>query len=312
MPADTVEIVEGDEEGVDRRNGWGPVEIRRSNDGRVEGVLFRRCLRVFDENRRFAPVYDDRETAFVECDSVLLSVGQAPRLDFLADGGGDIEFFRPGWPKVDARTLRTTASGVFVAGDLAHGTRRLIDAVASGKAAARSIYRLITGHPLDESATHAHLELPGYRREAGYEAIRRLAVPTLDAGARLTSQSAVVELGYGTADARREASRCLDCGVTPVFDGARCVLCGGCADVCPTQCLKLVSVASLRPAADLDAAVAAAFGSGVDLRAQTAILKDEDRCIRCALCVMRCPADAIVMERSLSRSIWVSEERRAA
>lgn len=311
MPADTIEIVEGDEEGVERMNGWGPIEIRRGHNGGVEGVLFRRCLRVFDENRRFAPVYDDSQTVFVEGDSVLLSVGQAPRLDFLADGGLDIEFARPGWPKVDPRTLRTTGSGVFVAGDLAHGTRLLIDAVASGKAAARSIYRMITGHALDESATHAHLALPGYRREPGYEAIRRREVPTLDADARLSSQSAVVELGFSDEGARREASRCLDCGVTPVFDGARCVLCGGCADVCPTQCLKLVNLASLQGDGDLDAAIAAAFGEA-DRSAHSAILKDEDRCIRCALCVMRCPTDAIVMERSISRSLWVREERRAA
>jgi formate dehydrogenase (NADP+) beta subunit len=74
----------------------------------------------------------------IEGDTVLLAVGQAPNLGFLGDGGSDIDGMRPGWPKVDRETQATTAPGVFVAGDLAHGTRLLIDAVASGKNAARS------------------------------------------------------------------------------------------------------------------------------------------------------------------------------
>jgi formate dehydrogenase (NADP+) beta subunit len=101
MPADTVEIVEGDEEGVERLNGWGPVEILRGGDGRVRGIRFRRCLRVYDGERRFAPLYDDADQLTLECDSVMLAVGQAPRLEFLDDGGTDVEQFRPGWPKSD-------------------------------------------------------------------------------------------------------------------------------------------------------------------------------------------------------------------
>jgi len=294
MPADTVEIREGDEEGIERLNGWGPVEIARGGDGLPTGVLFRRCVRVYDENRRFAPVFDDADRRHVACDTVLIAAGQTPNLGFLEDGGGDVEQGRPGWPKVDAKTLATTAPGVFVAGDLAHGTRLLIEAVASGKAAARSVYRYLTGIALDAEATTAHVELPAYRREAGYERVRRVAVPIRPAGERLAAGAeAEVEVGYDAAQARLEASRCLDCGVTPVFDGSRCVLCGGCADVCPTQCLKLVSLA------DVDGGEALA-----DPHAYSAILKDEDRCIRCALCVMRCPADAIAMERVQFATLW--------
>ena len=102
----------------------------------------------------------------------------------------------------------------------------------------------------------------------------------------------------------REASRCLDCGVTPVFDGTRCVLCGGCADVCPTQVLKLVSLDVLERTGDVDAAIIGALGEGADLSENSAILKDEDRCIRCALCVMRCPVDAIGMERVCFTASW--------
>lgn len=304
MPADTLEIREGDEEGIVRRNGWGPLEIQRDAAGRVVGVLFRRCLRVYDADRRFAPVFDDDDRETIACDTVLIAAGQAPDLSFLADGGTDVEEFRPGWPRVDAATLQTTAAGVFVAGDLAHGTRLLIDAVASGKKAARSVYQYVTKRRLEADAVTAHLELPGYRREMGYERLRRVDPPAREVSSRLASAVAQVEMGYDESAARTEASRCLDCGVTPVFDGSRCVLCGGCADVCPTCCLKLVPLAALAGDAGFDAVVDDALGAAADRTASSAILKDEDRCIRCALCVMRCPADAIVMERVQFTTEW--------
>lgn len=300
MPADTVEIVEGDEEGIERLNGWGPLAIERGDDGRVTGVRFRRCLRVYDAERKFSPRYDDAEQLTVDCDSVMLAVGQAPQLGFLADGGSDVEQFRPGWPKADPKTLATTAPGVFVAGDLAHGTRLLIDAVASGKAAARSVYQYLTGRPLESHAVTAHLVEDRYRRERGYESIRRVAVPLAHPEDRLRHPEALVEIGYGADEAMREASRCLDCGVTPVFDGTRCVLCGGCADVCPTLCLKLVPLTGLHDFAGL-------LTPGEDPEQYSTILKDEDRCIRCAACAMRCPVDAISMERVSYHTTWSNQ-----
>ncbi len=304
MPADTVEIMEGDEEGIERHNGWGPLEILRDYEGKVSGVRFRKCVRVYDEQRRFAPVYDNQITDVIPCDTVLLSVGQAPALKFLEDGGADIEMMRPGWPKVDPSLLTTTGKGVFVAGDLAHGTRLLIDAVASGKAAARSIYQFVTGRTLASDSVSAHNILEHYRRERGYESLRRTAVPVIHPAERLNHPEVVVESGYTRAEAMREASRCLDCGVTPVFDGVRCVLCGGCADVCPTECLKLVSLDSLMLNDDLTAAIEHSLGINADLNENSAILKDEDRCIRCALCAQRCPVDAITMERVSFSTTW--------
>ncbi|MDP1568629.1 MAG: FAD-dependent oxidoreductase [Vicinamibacterales bacterium] len=304
MPADTVEITEGDEEGVERLNGWGPVAVVRDAQGRVKGLAVRRCLQVYDEARRFAPVFDDGDRQMLGCDTVLLAVGQSPVTDFLATGGSDVEMARPGWPKVDPATLATTAPGVFVAGDLAHGTRLLIDAVASGKAAARAVYAHITGHTLHAASVTSHLPLPGYRRERGYESIRRQSVPLREPDARLEAPEATVELGFDAGQAMREASRCLDCGVTPVFDGTRCILCGGCVDVCPTECLKLVPLSEVAATTEIDHLIADALGAGVDLHAHSAIVKDEDRCIRCALCVMRCPTDAIQMERVAVATCW--------
>lgn len=296
MPADTIEILEGDEEGIERWNGWGPVEIQRDAQGCVTGAMFKKCLRVYDESHRFAPLFDEARHETIPCDTVLLAVGQSPALEFLAAGGADVQMARPGWPKNDPATLATTADGVFVAGDLAHGTSLLIDAVASGKRVARSVYRFLTGRELQAAVFTSHLALPGYARERGYESIRRQAVPVREPSERLEHPETLVETGFGRDQALREASRCLDCGVTPVFDGARCVLCGGCVDVCPTRCLKLMPLNEI--AVDID------FGPDVDLASDSAILKDEDRCIRCALCVARCPADAIVMERVQVQTQW--------
>lgn len=304
MPADTLEIIEGDEEGIQRRNGWGPLEIVRDSAGAVVGVEFQRCLRAYDDNRRFAPQFDAAQRFTLPCDTVLLSVGQAANLDLLRDGGADVEQLRPGVLKVDAARLTTTASGVFVAGDLAHGTRLLIDAVASGKQAARSIYEYVTGRTLALDSLTAHIPLERYRREPGYEAIRRVAVPTIEPEKRLEHPHRVVEVGYDKQEAQREAARCLDCGVTPVFDGVRCVLCGGCVDVCPTQCLKIVALDDMRWTDELGQAIDAALGREADPVENSAILKVEDRCIRCALCAMRCPADAITMERTTCTSSW--------
>jgi NADPH-dependent glutamate synthase beta subunit-like oxidoreductase len=304
MPADTLEIREGDEEGIGRLNGWGPVEISRESGGAVTGVVFRRCTRVYDEQRRFAPVFDDSQRQSVECDTVLLAAGQTTDLTFLEDGGEDVEELRPGWPKIDPETLETTAPGVFVAGDLAHGTKLLIDAVASGKRSARSVYRHVTGREIRPEMVEAHIPIERHRRESGYEALRRFDVPMLSPEERLARPSALVEVGYSKEQARREASRCLDCGVTPVFDGERCVLCGGCVDVCPTLCLKIVPLADLEPTPDLDAAVEGTLGLEADRDRNCAILKDEDRCIRCAACEMRCPVDAISMERIQFTANW--------
>jgi ferredoxin len=234
----------------------------------------------------------------------LIAAGQAPDLSFLEEGGGDIEQFRPGWPKVDPITLMTTAQGIFVAGDLAHGTRLLIDAVASGKKAARAVYQYVTGRALHPETLMSFVRIDRYQRERGYERIRRVELSTLSPAERLQEPAAPVEKCLGADEAMREASRCLDCGVTPVFDGARCILCGGCVDVCPTLCLKIVPLSALKPTADLAELVKSQLGDDADLENNSAILKDEDRCIRCSLCVERCPADAIAMERVSFQTEW--------
>jgi NADPH-dependent glutamate synthase beta subunit-like oxidoreductase len=295
MPADDVEIIEGDEEGIIRRNSLGPTEILVEG-GAVTGVAFRKCTRVYDEDGRFSPEFDDSVREIIPCDNVLLSVGQAVDLRFIDAERDGLQLDERGFLICDSVTGRTNAADVFVAGDLAYGPKLLVHAVASGKQVARALYEQLTGRAISFRDLELHLAISGYERPAGYEAQKRVPVPTHPVAMRIKSQSSPVERGYGETEARAEALRCLDCGVNTIFDGEKCILCGGCVDVCPELCLRIVSVDRVQVQDGLDKVVAGRL-EGMKPANASAILKDETICIRCGLCAERCPVEAVTMER---------------
>jgi len=295
MPADDVEILEGHEEGVVLNPSLGPVEVLRNADNKVTGVKFKRCLRAFDDQGKFAPQFDENDTTVIEADTVLWAIGQRPDLSFLG-GAEDLPLNERGLLDCDPESLQTSAGDVFLAGDLAHGPRLLIDAVASGKKCARSVHAHLTGRVLQTEQQLVHLNIEGYEREADYEKIARQHIPTVNAEERRSDQRLSVERGYDVYQATTEASRCFDCSVNTVFDSQKCILCGGCADVCPELCLRLVSCDRLTGSGDLAPLLEQRYGH-IDLSEMSAIVKDEEKCIRCALCAQRCPVDAITMER---------------
>jgi len=295
MPADDVEILEGHEEGVILHASLGPVEVVRDGGGRVIGVTFKRCVRVFDDDGRFAPVFDESARTTIEADTVLWAIGQRADLSF-AEDAGDLPINERGLIDCHAETLQTAASDVFLAGDVAYGPRLLIDAVASGKKCARSVHAYLTGQPLTPRQEYIQIDLPDYAREQDFEKLLRTKPDTVAPKDRRESQHVEVECGYSLSQAVTEACRCLDCGVNTIFDSERCILCGGCADVCPELCLKLVSCDRLAGDEGLAEAMRERYGD-VDLSEVSAIVKDEEKCIRCALCAQRCPVDAISMER---------------
>ncbi|MFN4261046.1 MAG: FAD-dependent oxidoreductase [Gemmataceae bacterium] len=304
MPADDIEVAEGDEEGIIRHNSLGPVRIIRDTTGKVTAVEFQKVLRVFDENKRFNPVFDETIRTTIEADTVILSVGQATDLAFIDPDANGIQLKAPGIIQLEPTTLATTAPGVFVAGDLAHGTKLMIHAIASGKQAARSVYQYLTGRSIVPELTELHRVMDGYRRELDYEKIRRVPIPVLNVEERLAKPLAQVERGYDESLAQCEASRCLDCGVNTIFDANKCILCGGCVDVCPTNCLKLVGANELAGEPELAQLLDMSFGPGADLAEHSAIIKDETVCIRCANCALRCPTGAITMERFAFSENW--------
>jgi len=304
MPADTVEILEGQEEGVTRHNSWGPREVlvdERNGQKFVRGMKFARCTQVYDENKRFAPKFDESVTTEIGGDTVLLSVGQSADLSFIDAQHDGIEMRSPQQIVNDPATCATSAPGVFIAGDIAYGPRLMIHAIASGKQAARSVYRYLCGEEITPEEVQFHFPIERYRREKHYERRSRLHIPTRSAEERLKSPSALVEIGYNEEQALAEAGRCLDCGINTIFDGERCILCGGCVDVCPTVCLKLVSFDRLTLSPELETATREL---GLDPADLSAIIKDEERCIRCGLCVERCPTTAITMEKFSFAKEW--------
>ena len=286
------EFEETKKEGIVFQPRRGP--LRFLGDGRLKAVELRRVASVFDASGRFAPAYDDTDVVTLEADACILAIGQKPDLSFLKLEDG-IALTPAGTLKVDAATLATSASGVFAGGDVAFGPRNLIEAVANGKRAARSIHEHLSG---DRARVESLLEIEKiptsrYRMIAGFETLDREAAPTLEVGRR--TGIAEVETGYAEEAARQQAARCLVCHVQTIYDPEKCVLCGRCVDVCPEYCLHLVPFESLGlPAEEARALAARAEGDGLPL---SAMVKDEDRCIRCGLCAVRCPTDAMTMER---------------
>lgn len=272
MPADDTEIIEGDEEGVVRHHRWGPKEILRDSAGRVRGMIFKRVLRVFDDAGRFSPTFDENETQTIEADTILWAIGQRADLSFVPQNG-EIRLDARGLVECNLSDLSTSAPDVFLAGDIAHGPRLLIDAVASGKNAARSVYRYLTGKTIESKQVMLHLPIPGYKR---------VPITTLSPQERLRSQETIVESAYTAELACREAGRCLDCGVNTIFDSSKCILCGGCADVCPEQCLRLVSVSSLAGDETFKQLLETRF-EPEEVADLSAIIKDESACYTISL-----------------------------
>jgi formate dehydrogenase beta subunit len=286
------EFEEARKEGVRFLTRRGPK--RFLGDGRLRAVELRRVLAVFDEDGRFAPRYDDADIVTLEADGCILAIGQKADLSFLTPEDG-VELTPAGTIRVDPQTLATSAPGIFAGGDVAFGPRNLIEAVANGKRAARSIHQYLSPLEARVEVTLDIEKLPAthYRMIAGFEKLDREAPPTLDVGRR--TGIAEVETGYDAATARRQAARCLVCHVQTIYDPEKCVLCNRCVDVCPEFCLAIVPFEDL----DLDegtrqALVARAEAGGLPL---AAMVKDDERCIRCGLCAIRCPTDAMTMER---------------
>ncbi len=291
MPADEVEIIEGSEEGIRLHTSLGPKEMIVKN-GNVTGVTFVRCTRVFDAQQKFSPLFDETDQTTIECDTVLLAVGQGFDLSFIDAGKDGIELLPNGAPKNNPDTLETSAENVYVAGDLAYGTKLLIHAVASGKQAARSIFRKFVGAEISPQAVELHIPLPSYSREFDYEMRQQLQLSVQPVEKRIANLNTQVELGMSEKQARYEASRCLNCGINTIFDGEKCILCGGCVDICPTVCLKIVDLNQIN--LNLEPEYELPWDTQEDL---SVIIKDDDTCIRCGLCAMRCPVLAVSMEK---------------
>ncbi len=293
IPAAGEEIEEAEKEGIKLHTRYGPKRIL-GKDGKVAGIELIRCNRVFDETGRFNPTFIEGSEETVECDTVVLAIGQAADLSWIRLED-NLKLTPRGTLQTDPGTLATSRPDIFAGGDVAFGPRIIITAVAEGQRGARSIAKFLTGR-VPESPQKTRVTIyQHHTMTSDYEKLARRLPPTLPIDRRVGI--AEVEQNYPEHAAITQAARCLKCHVSPIFDGDKCILCGGCADVCPEYCFRLVDVADLRGDENLQAAVAARYGHMPARGEQGAIIKDETRCIRCGLCAMRCPTGAITMER---------------
>jgi NADPH-dependent glutamate synthase beta subunit-like oxidoreductase len=263
-------------------------------DGKVNRVEMIGVKRTYDPDGRFNPILDESFTETMEADSVILAIGQKADLTFLKPED-QIELTPQGTIKINTETLATSAPWVFAGGDVAFGPRNLIEAVANGKRAALSVDDYIRAIRQQASIRLSIDKIPTreYKMFEGYEKCDRQSPPTISLDRRTGISE--VETGYAEEEARQQAERCLYCHIQTIYDPTKCVLCNRCVDICPEYCLKLVPLeeAGIDPATTEKILESSGFLPGQTL---SAMLKDDDKCIRCGLCAIRCPTDAMTME----------------
>ena len=232
MPASKEEIAEALEEGIELNCGWGPKEVLEEN-GKVTGVVFKKCTRVLDEQGRFSPEYDEEQTVTIPCKHVIFSVGQAIEWGNMLDNL-DLKRRPNGGALADKLTYQTSEPDIFVGGDVYTGPKIAIDAIAAGREGAISLHRYV-----HENCT---LTIGRNRRDFVELDKNNISVDSYDTSKRQIpakadekAQAATFrDLSHSLTEeqVKAETSRCLSCGAS-VVDPNKCIGCG----VCTTKCV---------------------------------------------------------------------------
>jgi NADPH-dependent glutamate synthase beta subunit-like oxidoreductase len=261
-----------------------------SDDGvHVSGIRFiRNKLGDPDASGRRRPVPIAGTEFEIEVDTVIPAFGQYSDASWLQAEELGLEVNRYGIPLVDYDTWMTSRPGLFAGGDYTQGARNLISAIGDGRDAAGAINRYLGG--VDKPAEAAEeIELPDYRRGMvdNYESIPHQMMPSLPLKERY-SNTRETETGYTPEQAVVQARRCLQCQLNIMIDPSICILCSGCVDICPYDCISMEGLSRVVKN-DTMHQVTENWLGGADM------IIDEEKCIRCGLCIVRCPTDAISM-----------------
>lgn len=238
MPASKEEIAEAEDENVSLQCGWGPKEILTEN-GKVSGVVFKKCVSLFDESGRFSPSYDEAVTVTVPCEHVFLSIGQSIQWgDLLA--GSKVQLGRGNGAVADAVTYQTAQPDIFVGGDVYTGPKFAIDAIAAGKEGAVSIHRYVQ--------PHSSLVIGRNRRQFVELNKENIQLETYDNSSRqIPGMDESIDYRHSFRDAHKtfteaqvktETARCLGCGAS-VVDENKCIGCGVCTTKCEFDAIHL-------------------------------------------------------------------------
>ena len=312
--ADEFEIEDGLEEGITIINRAGPLAVERDENGKVTGLRVQKISRLFDHTGKFCPQFIPDSEYVVPCNTLALAIGQAfdtslfngweKREQLLLERGGI---------KVERGTGRTSLPKIYAGGDVAYGPALFITGIRQGQESARAIDADLLGtRPYQEIATEWTEVNP--MRDKTY--LRTTwALPTMQPAEVRKHNLNMVENDYTEEAAHQQANRCLQCHINPVFDGTLCIKCNGCVDVCPTNCLKQIPISKLnldvgegniRRAVDNFYGVDSYTMSSEALAEMgTAMLKDEDLCIRCGLCAEKCPTQAVTMDAMNYTMRWI-------
>ena len=237
MPALPEEIETAESEGINIIGGWGPKEIL-TEDGKVTGIVFKKCTSVRDADGRFNPQYDENETMTIECSNVIMSVGQAIEWGSLLEGT-KVEFWHGNYPVADKVTYQTAEPDIFVGGDVYTGPKFAIDAIAAGKQGAISIHRYVQPHSSltigRDPNYYVELDKDDYSVEK-YDNTGRQRPAKKSGVDKLSFRS---DAGVFTEEqVKKETARCLGCGAT-IVDENQCVGCGICTTKCEFDAIHL-------------------------------------------------------------------------
>ena len=239
MPASDEEVAEAREDGVDIRCGWGPKEVLTDEAGTVRGIVLKRCARVFDDDGRFAPEYDEGNLATIECDQVVFAIGQSIEWGNLLEGSA-VELGRGQGAIADPQTYQTAEPDIFVGGDVYTGPKFAIDAIAAGHEAAVSIHRFVQHGTLTIGRNQRkYVELNKDDADlSSYDTAQREVPAAKDAAAAKAAPFREYVETLTEEQVRAETARCLGCGAS-VVDPNKCIGCGLCTTKCAFDAIHL-------------------------------------------------------------------------
>jgi formate dehydrogenase beta subunit len=318
MKASSWEKEDATHEGIPILNFLVPKSFKLEN-GKLTGMVFEKVKASYDAKGRRDLVPTGEPDQHVECDDVLVAIGQENSFPWIERDIG-IEFDRWGMPVVDKVTFCSSHPQVFFGGDAAFGPKNIIWAVAHGHDAAVSIDKMLNGEDMLErpdpltNLISQKMGIHEWSYDNQISPEQRYKVPWQDKKVTLRDIKVEVELGFDQKTGYFEAQRCLNCDVQTVFTPKLCIECDACVDICPMDCITFtengeeadlrqrLTAPSLHPDQDLY------IEDG--LKTGRIMAKDEDVCLHCSLCAERCPTGAWDMQKFLLEVTYAGPDCR--